>query len=125
MSRGHRNYNAGVEFRRRVTLFLHESGHNQARMNNPTKLSEALATCGDISGFPEWAIKVRNEVTHDFSALLNEARREASLHQRAFHVGVMARRNYPVEESYAVMPLHQVAEILHLLAAHEDDEPAA
>lgn len=125
MSRGHRNHAAGVEFRRRVTLFLHECGHNQARMNNPAKLSEALATCGDISGFPEWAIKVRNEVTHDFSALLNEARRDASLHQREFYVGIMSRRNYPVEESYAVMPLHQLAEILHLLNEDADDESAA
>jgi hypothetical protein len=79
-------------------------------------LSEAFAAIesaepGDVWGTP-FAIRVRNEITPDWSAALDEASALSEAHGRKGGVVIQHRRGSAAARSYAVMTLETFAGVL-------------
>jgi hypothetical protein len=67
---------------------------------------------GDIAGVPGWTLELKNTASLDLAGALNEAKAEAANAGTRYYAAVFSRRMKPVEESYAVVPLWVLAELI-------------
>lgn len=108
------NRSRGLAFRDSVLLYLHESGHTQAKRPDRTakKLSQALLEDpGDITGLP-WAVAVRSSQALDLSTVLNLAQMSALHNEVELYAAVLSRRGHPIESAYVVMTLASFTQVL-------------
>lgn len=66
---------------------------------------------GDLAGLPA-TIECKATREIDLSAALNEAKRAAAHNGDVIYAAVIKRRNHPVSEAYAVLPLHLFSKLL-------------
>jgi hypothetical protein len=104
---------AGVAFRNRVLAYLQGAGL-PARNPLDKRLSELVGTPSaytDVEGLGQWVIDVRTSASGDISTALNESRDAAKLAGSDWYVSLIGRRGYPVEDTYAVLPLSLMTRI--------------
>jgi hypothetical protein len=110
-------------FREAVGLFMRAEGVPVERKPEPPKrLSEYLANereAGDLQGLSRWMLNTRTDATRDWSGALDEARRDADHDGKEFAVVIWSRPQRPLEQSYAVMSLQDLAAVV--LATEQAD----
>lgn len=107
------NRKAAAAFRNEVLVYLHAQGLTTA-VKPPERhgLSpEERRPHGDIQGLP-WTVAVRNYVNIGLSEAADEVQAEARAEGKPWFVSVQSRRNHPVEEAYATMPLRVWVQVL-------------
>lgn len=107
------NYRQGIEFKRRVLIYLLRHGFRVADPNDRDSkfldLTGSPATAASIVGLEPWFIDVRTSRPEDIAAALREVSDKAQIEGSEWPVSIMARPGYDIEDSYAVMPLRVLA----------------
>lgn len=123
------NVAAGLEFKRRVLIFLLQRG---LRVVDPTdgatKLSDLLATdmtYTDIAGLGPWVVDVTTSKDGDMSTPLSRASAAARSVGSDWPVVIMSRRGHAIEDAYAVLPLDVMARIFSGQAPNLTTRPTA
>jgi hypothetical protein len=109
------NRQRGMEFKNRVLIYLLQQGLYGARIpSERNRLSDYIgdqAPQTDLVGMEPWIIDVRTSQGADFSAALTYAATCAETAESDWYVTVQSRKGWPVEQSYAVMPLALLSRI--------------
>lgn len=107
------NKAAAAHFRAEVLLAFHQHGFTSAHRSPETKNApESKRVHGDIRGLPDWTIATRNQRDLSLAEAADEVEREARAEGSRFWVSVQARRDRPILDAYATMPLHVLLEVL-------------
>lgn len=124
------NREAGIHFRNKVLIYLLRFGLRARDPFENGRLSDFVgnpAAFTDIGGLEPWIIDVRTSQKSDISSALNDARNAARAAGSEWYLTIMSRRGRPIEDSYAVVPLHIMARIFagqnptsELRTGHED-----
>lgn len=108
------NREAGIHFRNKVLIYLLRFGLRARDPFENGRLSDFVgnpAAFTDIGGLEPWIIDVRTSQKSDISSALNDARSAARAAGSEWYLTIMSRRGRPIEDSYAVLPLHLMARI--------------
>lgn len=109
------NRQAGLRFRSEVLVYLLQQGVVSARdafaSNRLSDLIGGESAYTDIAGIDPWVIDVRTAQTFDLSTSLNDAKRGAARASSEWFVSIQSRRNYPIEDSYCLLPLDLMTRI--------------
>lgn len=111
------NRQRGLEFKRRVLIYLLEQGLFGARITperNRMSISEQIGDGpqSDLQGLEPWVVDVRTSMGFDFAAALVDAERAAHVVGSDWFVSVQPRRGWPIQDSYCVMPLSVMTRLL-------------
>jgi hypothetical protein len=98
----------GTRFESAVVLFLFSMFPRVERRALTGKNDK-----GDIAGVADWTFELKNTTTIDLAGAMNEAKAEAANAGTRYYAAVFSRRMKPVEESYAVVPLWALAELIY------------
>jgi len=109
------HYRQGIEFKRRVLIFLLRHGFGVADPNDRdskvTELTGSPATFASIDGLEPWFIDVRTSRPEDIAAALRDVSEKAQIEASEWPVSVMARPGHDIEDPYALMRLRVLAAI--------------
>jgi|GEM_PF-4727432 len=109
------NFKAGLAFKRRVLVYLLQEGLRVADPYDGATLLSDMVGLGrgltDITGLEPWIIDVHTSSTGDMSESLNRATAAARASDSRWPVVIMGRRGHPIEDAYAVVPLHVMVQI--------------
>ena len=101
----------GSTFERDVVRCLHAHGHRYAERSYGAGRPDDV---GDIDGIPGVVIECKNYRTIDLAGFMDEAETERVNAGAELAVVVVKRRQKPAGQSYAVLTLHDLAELLKL-----------
>lgn len=108
------NRQAGLDFRNRVLIYLLNFGFKATDPFKGRRLAETVGEASaltDIGGIDPWIIDVRTSNKAEISTALNDARAAARVAGTDWYVAIMSRRGRPIEDAYAIVPLHLMARI--------------
>lgn len=102
-----------VAFRDAALAVLHEAGVTAARRPNRVGDRPGFSIHDDasIGGLP-WLLTCHRQATIDLSGALDGAAMKAELLGTDLYAALFHRRAHDIEESYAVMPLAVLADVL-------------
>lgn len=103
----------GSRFELDVRDYLRDRGYAAERCYGAGRSDDI----GDVRGLPGFVIEAKNQATLRFAEWMAETEVERVNAGEPFGVLVAKRRMQPVAESYAVMPLRQLVDIVDRLQA--------
>lgn len=98
----------GTRFESEVVAFLQANGFPHAER----RVGHGINDKGDVTGIPGWVLEVKNTKRIDWGEFMAEAKREAANAGVRLFALVVKKRLRPVHESYAVVELHTLVELM-------------